>query len=406
MIEQIMYLGIGFFASTLTVLLFFPLVHSRAVRLTKRRLEAATPLTIAEIRADKDQLRAEFAVAARRLETTIEQLRVKATAQLAQLGKKDNAINQLKKELSDKTATILSFEERDKALIEQVRTTEEKRELKSASLREAERTLAEKEAELSKLIAKLGDQSISAESRRGELAALRAQFEAMKVRGVEYEKNIKETQEELTRERNTSAAAAAALADVGSKIAELNTRAADLETQLGAQIGTVEALNKRVQDLEGSIAEHNRLLSELEEEKQRLRTEVDAARKSEGDLRGELANVSGNVADKFKSKIEQLQSQLAAAATEHTSLQAEIAKLRQEAEAAALVRDRVNDIADEVARLTAALEGPGTPIVTNGVGEAGPGANGSGERDKFGGQMNTPADRIRDLQLRISRRAS
>jgi len=92
---------------------------------------------------------------------------------------------------------------------------------------------------------------------------------------------------------------------------------------------------------EGSIAEHNHLLSELEEEKQRLRTEIDAARKSECDLRSELANVSSNVADKFKSEIELLQSQLAAAAKERTSLQAKIAKLQQEAEAAALVRDRV-----------------------------------------------------------------
>ena len=40
------------------MLLFFPLVHARAVRLTERHLVEATPLTITEMQADKDHLRA------------------------------------------------------------------------------------------------------------------------------------------------------------------------------------------------------------------------------------------------------------------------------------------------------------------------------------------------------------
>src|ERR1700689_4816147 len=125
MIEPVMYFGIGFLVAALLGLLFVPLVHNRAVRLTVRRLEAATPLTIAEIRADKDQLRAEFAMATRRLEMSVEQMKAKTTAQLAELGKKTDAVNQLKKELGEKTTTIFSFEERDKTRIEQMRTTEE-----------------------------------------------------------------------------------------------------------------------------------------------------------------------------------------------------------------------------------------------------------------------------------------
>jgi hypothetical protein len=68
MIESIMYFGVGFLVAALLGLLFIPLVHNRAVRLTMKRLEASTPLSISEIRADKDQLRAEFAVSTRRLE--------------------------------------------------------------------------------------------------------------------------------------------------------------------------------------------------------------------------------------------------------------------------------------------------------------------------------------------------
>ena len=48
MIEPIMYFGIGFLVAALIGLVVVPLVHNRAVRLTMRRLEAATPLSMAD----------------------------------------------------------------------------------------------------------------------------------------------------------------------------------------------------------------------------------------------------------------------------------------------------------------------------------------------------------------------
>src|SRR5579872_6979509 len=120
MIEPIMYFGIGFLVAALLGLLFVPLVHNRAVRLTRQRLEAATPLSIAEIRADKDQLRAEFAMSTRRLEMSVEQMKAKTTHQLAELGKKTEAINHLKKELGDKIATISETETRERTLRDQL----------------------------------------------------------------------------------------------------------------------------------------------------------------------------------------------------------------------------------------------------------------------------------------------
>ena len=100
MIEPIMYLAIGFLVSMLFGLMILPLVHNRAVRLTTRRMEAATPLSMAEIQADKDQLRADFAMSARRLELSVEQLRAKTASQLAELGKKSDAINRIHDERS------------------------------------------------------------------------------------------------------------------------------------------------------------------------------------------------------------------------------------------------------------------------------------------------------------------
>ena len=100
MIESIMYMGIGFLVAGLIGVAVMPLVHDRAVRLTKRRLEAAIPQEVEEIQAYKDLLRVEFAMATRRFEMMIEQLRNKNASQLVELGKKSDVINRLKLELN------------------------------------------------------------------------------------------------------------------------------------------------------------------------------------------------------------------------------------------------------------------------------------------------------------------
>ena len=136
MIEPIMFFGIGFLVASLIGLVILPLVHARAVRLTARRLETATPVSMAEIRADKDQLRAEFAMSTRRLEMSVEQLKGKTTSQLAELGKKRDAINRLEIELGEKSAAIFALETREKALKDQLYATEEELAVKSAAGRD------------------------------------------------------------------------------------------------------------------------------------------------------------------------------------------------------------------------------------------------------------------------------
>ena len=110
-----------------------------------------------EIRADKDRLRAEFAMSNRRLEMTIEELKAKTSMQFAELGKKTVTINQLKKELAEKKVTNVALEARDKKLRDRLGASEKDCQIKSRALSEAERQLADKEAELTKL---LGERSL------------------------------------------------------------------------------------------------------------------------------------------------------------------------------------------------------------------------------------------------------
>ena len=126
MIEPVMFFGIGFLVAALLGLLFVPLVHNRAVRLTMRRLEAAGRRCRSPKSAQtRISCAIEFAMSTRRLEMSVEQMKAKTTGQLAEIGRKTDAIRQLKKELGEKTAAIFSFESREKNLRDQLHATEQ-----------------------------------------------------------------------------------------------------------------------------------------------------------------------------------------------------------------------------------------------------------------------------------------
>jgi hypothetical protein len=120
MIEPIMYFGIGFLFAALIGVAVAPLIHDRAVRLTMRRLESSIPQSMAEIQADKDLLRAEFAMSTRRLEIDVEQLKEQTTSQLADLGRKGDVINRLKIERQAQKVETFALKTEVESLKEQL----------------------------------------------------------------------------------------------------------------------------------------------------------------------------------------------------------------------------------------------------------------------------------------------
>ena len=412
MIEPIMYFGIGFLMAGLLGLVLIPLVHNRAVRLTMRRLEAATPISLAEIQADKDQLRAEFAMSTRRLELSVEQMKAKTTNQLAELGKKTDAINRLKVELGEKTAAIFALEAREKALRDQLHATESEHSIKIGSLREAERMLADKQAEMAKIANDLDERSVHADSQRIELVALRTQVEALRNRVSEREKEAKEIEDRLERERKDASAATGELADERVKADKLVDRVSELERALVAQTTEAEILARRVQELETRLADQMRSLAEREFECGQLREKLTTAEKAQGDLRADIAANEERqraATETLKSEKLSTEAELAKARDEHARAQDEIAAMKREAEATwkaerienALLRERINDIAAEIARLTLALEGQASPIEALLAG--GTLANGDDAPVGAGDGRGSLADRIRALQTKASR---
>jgi chromosome segregation ATPase len=196
MIEPIMYIGIGFLVAGLLVIGVIPLVHARAVRLTLRRLEALTPISKAEIQADKDQLRAEFAMLVSRLELNIERLKAKTASQTAEIGRKSQAIGRLKFELSEKTAALLALQ------------ANENRSAHDAPF-------------------------------ESELAALRAQAELLRDHVGAYDKENKELRDRLSSKTAEAEAVRRQLAGERGRADQLGVRVGELERALSAR--TAEA---------------------------------------------------------------------------------------------------------------------------------------------------------------------
>jgi hypothetical protein len=144
-VENTMYLVLGALAAGLLALLVMPAIWRRAVRLTRRRIEAATPMTMAEFQADKDRLRAEFALETQRLEATIEGLRARLVTEVDDTESRIGTVAKLRQEREAQAGVIREMHEREAELHDQLHSLEKQLAETAAHLRTAEREIEERE---------------------------------------------------------------------------------------------------------------------------------------------------------------------------------------------------------------------------------------------------------------------
>ncbi len=281
MIEPIMFVGIGFLVAGLLVIGVIPLVHARAERLTTRRMEALTPLSMAEIQADKDQLRAEFAMSTRRLEMSVEQLKAKTTGQLTEIGKKSEAIGRLKLELGEKTAALFALEAKERQLADELQSIRGDADVKGGALAQTERTLASTRAELIQVTTSFHDSTVKANSQRVELIALRAEADALKGQIESYEIETQDLQDRLRNKTAEVQSLSNELSEERGRAEQSGTRVDQLERQLIAQLTESEVLARRVAELTTRLDEQGRFLADREFASDRLRNEASNAQKIE-----------------------------------------------------------------------------------------------------------------------------
>jgi hypothetical protein len=325
LIEPAMYCGIGFLVAGLLSLPLLGVAHRRAERLTKQRLNTLLPMSVKELEAEKDLLRAEFAVSSQRLAGTVDDLRAKTVAQQIEIGRHGGAVATLKSELGEKAKTVCVLEAREAALEQRLRATEQEHSLKSINLEDARRALLDKEAEVARLTADLDTRAVIAERQNVELAKARANIEALNAKVEERNGEVEALNARRHREEMD---AASQVADERSQVENLGRRVADLELELIAERNAADALSKVTAE---RFCEHARLLAAHEHEVDRLRVALDAAQRAEAGLRYELTQVEERRAMEGKAALAEkatLEMQFAQLRLDRQELQWEVAALR------------------------------------------------------------------------------
>ena len=132
MIETVMLIALGFTVASLLALLIAPALWRRAVKLTTRKIEATMPISVADINADKDLLRAEYAVEMRRLELALAKAKERAARHLmernqhtVEIGKLETEIAVLKNALAERTQASSVLEQSVQKRIPEVEAEQE-----------------------------------------------------------------------------------------------------------------------------------------------------------------------------------------------------------------------------------------------------------------------------------------
>lgn len=109
---------LGFLVATLLTFLFAPAYRARISRLTEQGLRRSMPMTEAEIRADKDRLRADYAIKLHKQALTLDELRSATARHVIEINRRDARITALEGDL-DGIRSRLEESENARRVLEQ-----------------------------------------------------------------------------------------------------------------------------------------------------------------------------------------------------------------------------------------------------------------------------------------------
>jgi chromosome segregation ATPase len=195
MSEPIIDLGIGFLFAVLIAFGIVSAVRMRASRSSVLHIQSAQAPLMTAIEADMDQIHSQIAVATRRLEICVEQMKSKTTGQLAEIGKTSETIARLKAELAERNAALAALQDRERIVGTQLHTAEAELAVKARSLEETEQKLASRKVELARFMAEfnLHPELAKAESRHA------AEIESLKAEKAAVEAQLQQSREECAK---------------------------------------------------------------------------------------------------------------------------------------------------------------------------------------------------------------
>lgn len=352
LIQYVLLYVLGFLSALLLALLIAPALWRRAVRLTRRRLESTLPMTMAEITADKDAARAEYAAAVRRLEISLKASQDKVLSQSIEISRQHEELKLLEIERNEKAEALRSLAAREDEL-----------RLAGESLAKSRADLETRAAEIEELAARFEDASYTSSNRQIELVARESEIEKLvadvatlrKARN-EFEQQVKALEQDNKAVREALVLEKRRLAEAEQKLERMRADLSDAQ----------ERLERRDREL----------------------TRLRPAESGTGDAVVEDDEADDTPGGDDRSRLE---GRLTRLLRENRKIRMELAAQKDDAALGddGALREEMHQLAAQVVAMTARLEGEGSPID---AALAGPAPGGEGA------SMQSLADRIRALR--------
>jgi chromosome segregation ATPase len=324
-IEQIMIFALGFLFAGLAALAFAPAFWRRANRLTRRRLEMQVPLSVQEILAERDQLRAEFAVEQRRIELRAAQTNLAHAADRSELGRRAAEISALNEKLEQRTQEngeyeqMLTQSEADlsEALAELGAVTK--------ALYDADGLYQRRHEELVELIQAHEAMTNLAEERLANHAAAEARCVALELRLGDVSRQVLETERRLTERIAQVSKLSDALALLKRDLEHSESNGSALQKRLEGEGARAERIARefealraqregdqnRLRLLAAQIGTQEAALEDAQRREKRLREQRDQQAEKYDRLQAEYTGLQGQI-DASRKRCEALEADLSA----------------------------------------------------------------------------------------------
>ncbi len=257
MIQSALFFILGLLVAIFFVILLGPSVWRRAFFLARRQVQAELPMTLAEIRADRDGLRAEHAVAASRLEGRLRLERKKSAEQQVTIGRQYEELKRVPL-LENQLAEL------GRTLGEQEKATQETASARDEALEKA----AIVQAELERLQSHLSAMEGLTDTLRAEAAAREADV-------VRLTKEMNDMRHDRSQAATRYNALSSELTAAQTELKTEKRRSADLQQRLEKLISQLSDAQEKAERLARSgAAKDDTASAEVARENAALREEM------------------------------------------------------------------------------------------------------------------------------------
>lgn len=354
MIEQALYFVLGFVTAALLALVILPAIWRRAYRLTRREIETTLPLSPAEIAAERDQLRAKFAVERVQLEQMAEKARTQRQGAMAEAGERALRITDLEDRVTARDLVIQQRDEKVAGLESTLGNAREVIEEQRAAIGSAESRISAFEAQLSVLTGEHRDLGETSDARRLQIASLETNLEVQRARIEELERELKtarggnRTLSEEVRAKERSLRDTEKELSVAVRKLESAEEIADRRSEVvGEREKAIAALEQKVEALQREARSRDDI---IRRETRRAETAGAKAADAEQTIQKLKADAQATAADlarsadKLKADRQRLQAELTETRSRAAQLQREVNALKRGSGA------RVSDLRPRQAR--------------------------------------------------------